>query len=34
MKQIKDHKGGNTFKVAHAQIRKQMHEEGYPDCGW
>ena len=34
MKQIKDHKGGNNFKVAHAQIWKQMHEEGYPDCGW
>ena len=34
MKQIKGHRGGNNFKVAHAQIRKQMHEEGYPHRGW
>ena len=24
MKHVKDHRGGNNFKVAHAQIRKQL----------
>ena len=34
MKQIITHRGGDNFKVAHAQIRQQMRAEGYPDCDW